>query len=108
MDILCVFLMFFHSSNKLYICLFQVQVILTDVNDNPPVFSLLEYTVTVYETIAVGTDILQLFSTDADIEDNAVSYYYKIQGSGDFNGKWFSVVLFYNNGNNLVRANWWD
>ena len=56
------------------------------MNDNPPVFSRDDYTVTIFETIAVGTDILQLFSSDSDIGVNAIHYYYKIMGSGDPNG----------------------
>lgn len=73
-------------SRKHYFYL-QVQVTLSDVNDNPPVFSRLNYTVTVFETIAVGTDILQLFTSDADIGNNSISHYYKIMGSGDFDSE---------------------
>jgi hypothetical protein len=68
----------------------QVQVVLTDVNDNCPAFSSNEYQVTIFETIGVGTDILQLFSTDRDIGENAIAYYSKISGSGtDYDGNYF-------------------
>ncbi|KAL4240786.1 Protocadherin-16 [Mactra antiquata] len=68
-----------------------VIVTLTDVNDNPPKFSRDEYYVQIYETIAVGTDILQLFSTDRDIGDNARSYYYKVADMGTDHGDFFDV-----------------
>lgn len=70
-----------------------MQISLDDENDNPPVFSRAEYTVTVFETIAVGTNIVQLFSSDADIGINAESYYYKIPNSGDYLGEMGSIIM---------------
>ncbi|XP_060576432.1 cadherin-87A-like isoform X2 [Ruditapes philippinarum] len=69
----------------------SVQVVLTDVNDNCPAFSSNEYQVTIFETIGVGTDILQLFSTDRDIGENAIAYYSKISGSGTDYDDFFDV-----------------
>lgn len=62
--------------------IFQVLVILTDVNDNAPKFSRKEYYVQIFETMRVDYDIIQLFSTDRDIGENARSYYYKIPDIG--------------------------
>ncbi|XP_053380396.1 cadherin EGF LAG seven-pass G-type receptor 2-like [Mercenaria mercenaria] len=69
----------------------SVQVRLTDLNDNCPTFSRNEYTVTIFETIGVGTDILQLFSTDRDTGDFAISYYSKVYGSGTDKNDFFDV-----------------
>ncbi|XP_052263419.1 protocadherin Fat 4-like isoform X2 [Dreissena polymorpha] len=68
-----------------------VQVILRDVNDNPPRFSKSDYYVKIFETIGVQTDILQLFSTDADLLDFATSYYTKIPNAGDDYSDFFDV-----------------
>jgi len=58
------------------------------VNDNPPVFSTDAYVVQIFETIGVGTDILQLFSTDADLGNFSIPFYFKLPNVGDdFNGK---------------------
>ncbi|KAK3597674.1 hypothetical protein CHS0354_040047 [Potamilus streckersoni] len=43
-----------------------VQINVTDVNDNPPVFSQSAYTAKVREDLKVGTKFLQLVATDAD------------------------------------------
>ena len=68
---------------------------LTDENDNCPTFSTNEYQVTIFETIGVGTEILQLFTSDRDIGENAIAYYSKISGSGtDYQGKLFSGTDF--------------
>lgn len=64
---------------------------LTDVNDNCPQFSSEEYRVTIFETIGVGTDILQLFTTDRDIGNNARSVYSKVYGEGtDYEGQCYA------------------
>ncbi|TKS82972.1 Protocadherin-16 Protein dachsous -like protein 1 [Collichthys lucidus] len=46
-----------------------------DVNDNPPVFSRAEYTVSLTEGAAAGTEILRLTATDPDSTPNAEVQY---------------------------------
>uniref|UniRef100_A0A3Q1EDN5 Protocadherin-16 n=1 Tax=Acanthochromis polyacanthus TaxID=80966 RepID=A0A3Q1EDN5_9TELE len=52
-----------------------------DVNDNPPVFSRAEYTVSLSEGAAAGTEIIRLTATDPDSTPNAEVQY--IISSGD-------------------------
>ncbi|XP_035482204.2 protocadherin-16 [Scophthalmus maximus] len=46
-----------------------------DVNDNPPVFSSAEYTVSLSEGAAAGTEIIRLMATDLDSTPNAEVQY---------------------------------
>ncbi|KAM9332564.1 protocadherin-16 [Pholidichthys leucotaenia] len=46
-----------------------------DVNDNPPVFSRVEYTVSLSEGAAAGTEIIRLTATDPDSTPNAEVQY---------------------------------
>ncbi|XP_052765608.1 cadherin-87A-like isoform X2 [Mya arenaria] len=68
-----------------------VSVRLRDENDNPPVFSSASYSVQIFETIGVETDILQLFSTDADIGNYSISFYSKVPGVGTDYNDYFDV-----------------
>ncbi|XP_051903269.1 protocadherin Fat 3 [Hippocampus zosterae] len=53
----------------------ELTVLVLDVNDNAPVFQKHEYTVTVPEDVAVGTEVLRVLATSADIGSNAeISY----------------------------------
>ncbi|XP_076606771.1 protocadherin-16 [Chaetodon auriga] len=52
-----------------------------DVNDNPPVFSRAEYTVSLSEGAATGTEIIRLTATDPDSTPNAEVQY--MISSGD-------------------------
>lgn len=49
----------------------NVTVTITDINDNPPVFSATTYAGSVAENTAVGTSVLSVAATDADIGANA-------------------------------------
>ncbi|XP_076447241.1 protocadherin Fat 4-like [Babylonia areolata] len=49
----------------------NVTITITDINDNPPIFSAATYTGTVAENTAVDTSILTVTATDADIGTNA-------------------------------------
>ncbi|XP_029485746.2 protocadherin Fat 4 [Oncorhynchus nerka] len=53
----------------------------SDVNDNPPVFTLSQYTASVLENSAVGTPVLQVGATDADSSANA-DITYSLMASG--------------------------
>ncbi|XP_047462295.1 LOW QUALITY PROTEIN: protocadherin-16-like [Mugil cephalus] len=48
---------------------------IADVNDNPPVFSRAEYTVSLSEGAAAGTEIIRLTATDSDSTPNAEVQY---------------------------------
>ncbi|XP_077402634.1 protocadherin Fat 3 isoform X3 [Vanacampus margaritifer] len=53
----------------------ELTVLVLDVNDNAPAFQRRDYTVTVPEDVAVGTEVLRVLATSADIGPNAeISY----------------------------------
>ncbi|CAL8364079.1 unnamed protein product [Lota lota] len=53
----------------------DLTVLVLDVNDNAPVFQRRDYTVTVPEDVAVGTEVLRVFATSVDIGPNAEIIY---------------------------------
>ncbi|XP_047449254.1 protocadherin Fat 4 [Mugil cephalus] len=61
----------------------NVTVIVMDVNDNPPVFSLSEYTTSVPENSEIGTNILAVRAADIDSGANAQIAYSLIAGYVD-------------------------
>ncbi|KAM9733774.1 protocadherin Fat 4 [Menidia menidia] len=61
----------------------NVTVIITDVNDNPPVFSSSEYITSLPENSEIGTTILEVMATDADSGSNAQVFYSLIAGDVD-------------------------
>lgn len=69
------------------LCVFQVDltVLVLDVNDNAPVFQRRDYAVTIPEDVAVGTEVLRVMATSADIGPNAeITYNFR---SGNELGK---------------------
>lgn len=61
----------------------NVTVIVMDVNDNPPVFSASEYIISVPENSEIGTNVLDVKATDADLGANAQITYSLIAGHVD-------------------------
>lgn len=61
----------------------NVTVVVTDVNDNPPVFSSSEYLTSVPENSGVGTDVTHVRATDADSGENGQITYTLIAGHVD-------------------------
>lgn len=53
----------------------NITIIITDVNDNPPVFSVTAYTGSVQENSAVDASVLTVVATDVDIGANAAITY---------------------------------
>ncbi|XP_076876941.1 protocadherin Fat 3 [Brachyhypopomus gauderio] len=53
----------------------DLTVLVLDVNDNPPVFQKQDYSVTVPEDVAVGSEVLRVFATSEDIGLNAEIHY---------------------------------
>lgn len=52
----------------------NVMFLITDINEFPPVFSLLEDATSAISTAPVGTSLLQVVATDADGGDNDITY----------------------------------
>ncbi|XP_068441399.1 protocadherin Fat 3a isoform X3 [Clinocottus analis] len=53
----------------------DVDVVVQDVNDNPPIFQKMSYMVVLSETAMIGTPALQVIATDKDSEKNNVVRY---------------------------------
>ncbi|XP_075412906.1 protocadherin Fat 1 isoform X2 [Tenrec ecaudatus] len=52
-----------------------VDIIVEDINDNPPVFAQQSYTATLSEASVIGTSVIQVRATDSDSEPNrGISY----------------------------------
>lgn len=49
----------------------DLTILVLDVNDNAPVFQRRDYAITVPEDVAVGTEVLRVLATSADIGPNA-------------------------------------
>ncbi|XP_008170058.2 protocadherin Fat 3 isoform X1 [Chrysemys picta bellii] len=58
-----------------------VDLIINDVNDNPPVFDHSAYNATLSEASLIGTPVLQVVATDADSENNKIIQYQIVQDS---------------------------
>ncbi|KYO28523.1 hypothetical protein Y1Q_0005325 [Alligator mississippiensis] len=56
-----------------------VDLIINDVNDNPPVFYHSAYNATLSEASLIGTPVLQVVATDADSENNKIVQYQIVQ-----------------------------
>uniref|UniRef100_A0A8C8E6E3 FAT atypical cadherin 2 n=1 Tax=Otus sunia TaxID=257818 RepID=A0A8C8E6E3_9STRI len=67
-----------------------VRVHVSDVNDNPPRFFQLNYSVVVQENAPVGTSILELIMSDRDSPENGPPYSFQITQGND--GKAFDVT----------------
>nr|XP_020476445.1 protocadherin Fat 1 isoform X3 [Monopterus albus] len=59
----------------------QVVISVLDINDNPPVFEHREYTATVFEDVAVGTQVLRVQAASRDTEANGEISYSIITGN---------------------------
>ncbi|XP_025023607.1 protocadherin Fat 2 [Python bivittatus] len=56
----------------------NVLIHVSDVNDNPPRFFQLNYSVTVQENSPVGTSVLELIMSDRDSPENGPPYFFQI------------------------------
>lgn len=62
-----------------------VEISVTDVNDNAPIFDAPQYQGSIPEDVLVGTSVLRISATDADIGRNGkVRYAFKDDGDGSF------------------------
>ncbi|EDQ93078.1 uncharacterized protein MONBRDRAFT_22472 [Monosiga brevicollis MX1] len=62
-----------------------ITVQIGDLNDNPPQFDQGSYSVSVSEALSVGTTVLQLTASDADVGENAAFFFERVSGSASFN-----------------------
>uniref|UniRef100_A0A8C2H510 FAT atypical cadherin 1a n=1 Tax=Cyprinus carpio TaxID=7962 RepID=A0A8C2H510_CYPCA len=67
-----------------------VDVILEDVNDNPPVFHTKSYNASLSEASVIGTSVLQVSATDADTGNNQVLFYQIVEDK-DKSSDYFSI-----------------
>ncbi|XP_045895570.1 protocadherin Fat 3 isoform X2 [Micropterus dolomieu] len=57
----------------------DLTILVLDVNDNAPVFQRKDYAITVPEDVAVGTEVLRVLATSADIGPNAeITYHIRL------------------------------
>lgn len=56
-----------------------VDLVINDVNDNPPVFDQSAYNATLSEASLIGTPVLQVVATDADSDNNKIVQYQIVQ-----------------------------
>lgn len=66
----------------------MVEIILTDVNDNAPLFSPTRYIGNITENSAIGMSILRVNATDIDFGNNA-KITYSVERSSDPNGRFY-------------------
>ncbi|XP_062873349.1 protocadherin Fat 3a isoform X1 [Trichomycterus rosablanca] len=66
-----------------------VNVDISDVNDNPPVFTPANHTAVIQENKAAGTSILQLTVTDRDAAHNGPPFHYRILAGNE--EAWFRL-----------------
>ncbi|XP_058828867.1 fat-like cadherin-related tumor suppressor homolog isoform X4 [Topomyia yanbarensis] len=64
-------------------CSSQIEIVITDLNDNPPDFSMNPYSVTLPEDAEVGTLVTKIHATDADIGINRKIKYFFIDSYRD-------------------------
>ncbi|XP_026790947.3 protocadherin Fat 4 isoform X2 [Pangasianodon hypophthalmus] len=62
----------------------NVTINVTDINDNPPVFTSTEYMSSVSENSVIGSSVIQIIATDKDSGSNAQVTYSLISGHTDY------------------------
>ncbi|XP_045579955.1 protocadherin alpha-8-like [Salmo salar] len=68
-----------------------ISVVVSDVNDNSPEFSLSSYTFYVTENNHPGASVFSVSASDRDIDENALISYHILRDGGDVN-KWASFL----------------
>ncbi|XP_066574333.1 protocadherin Fat 1a isoform X3 [Amia ocellicauda] len=67
-----------------------VDIILEDVNDNPPLFKEKSYEVSLSEASVIGTSVLQVVAMDSDSGNNQIISYQLLEDGGK-NSNYFSI-----------------
>uniref|UniRef100_A0A8C7Q091 Protocadherin 2 alpha c n=1 Tax=Oncorhynchus mykiss TaxID=8022 RepID=A0A8C7Q091_ONCMY len=84
-----------------------ISVVVSDVNDNSPEFSLSPYTVYVTENNDPGASIFSVSASDPDINENALISYHILRDSGDEN-KWASFLNINSENGNILALKSFD
>lgn len=85
----------FSKTGRIY-----VTINVTDINDNPPVFTSPKYMTSVSENSVIGSSVIQIIATDKDSGSNAQVTYSLISGHTDYfsldfiNGTLTTMVMF--------------
>ncbi|XP_056592721.1 protocadherin Fat 1a isoform X2 [Triplophysa dalaica] len=67
-----------------------VDIILEDINDNPPVFLTKSYNASLSEALVIGTSVLQVSATDDDNGNNKILFYQFVEDK-DKSSDYFSI-----------------
>ncbi|XP_076362821.1 cadherin-related tumor suppressor-like [Tachypleus tridentatus] len=62
----------------------HLNITILDVNDNPPIFDHSDYSVSLNESVPLGTSVLEVHATDNDISDNAKITYFLSETESQF------------------------
>uniref|UniRef100_A0A8C7S9Q3 Protocadherin 2 alpha a 15 n=1 Tax=Oncorhynchus mykiss TaxID=8022 RepID=A0A8C7S9Q3_ONCMY len=84
-----------------------ISVVVSDVNDNSPEFSLSPYTFYVTENNEPGASVFCVSASDRDIDENAVISYHILRDSGEEN-KWASFLNLNSENGNIVALKSFD
>ena len=70
----------------------QLTVLITDENDNSPVFQQSSYSTAVSEALAVGSGILNVLATDTDYGSNAAVVYSIVHQQPNLTGTSYTII----------------
>ncbi|XP_031647180.1 protocadherin alpha-8-like [Oncorhynchus kisutch] len=84
-----------------------ISVVVSDVNDNSPEFSLSPYTFYVTENNEPGASVFSVSASDRDIDENAFISYHILRDSGEEN-KWASFLNLNSENGNIVALKSFD
>ncbi|XP_038867652.1 protocadherin alpha-8-like [Salvelinus namaycush] len=84
-----------------------ISVVVSDVNDNSPEFSLSPYTFYVTENNHPGASVFSVSASDRDIDENAFISYHILRDSGEEN-KWASFLNLNSENGNIVALKSFD
>ncbi|XP_029627078.1 protocadherin alpha-5 isoform X7 [Salmo trutta] len=84
-----------------------ISVVVSDVNDNSPEFSLSPYTFYVTENNHPGASVFSVSASDRDVDENALISYHFLRDGGDEN-KWASFLNINSENGNIVALKSFD
>ena len=85
--VLIIIIMIYNHMSKHIDLFLQIEVLISDINDNPPIFNPSTYNITLSESMLVGTVVLNLLATDRDHGNNASLLYSILHSSVPNNSK---------------------
>ncbi|XP_071267170.1 protocadherin alpha-8-like isoform X22 [Salvelinus alpinus] len=84
-----------------------ISVVISDVNDNSPEFTLSSYTLYITENNDPGASVFYVSASDRDIDENALISYYILRDGGDEN-KWASFLNINSENGNILALKSFD